>query len=365
MRAWVQPSGVRVLGIVLVFHGLAHGVLPLRGAGMLGADPWVNGLASGCSAIALIGFVTAGMGALGVRPFDRLAWWIALVAAVSSMIAFRMLGDTELWPGMLLDLLLGVSASVVGVERLSPKQLSRTGSGIARRVWQTGGVLFVAYVAASVLLWPWHRSWGTTADERAIALPGDPAYRHLAFELMHGVTIDAPPAAVWPWLVQIGQDRAGFYSYDWLERLFLADIRNVNEIRPEWQIRVAGDFVPATQRGYLGGVLGDDLGWFVTEVQPGRALVLQHWGAFVLLDDGRGGTRLLVRSRFSAPDIPVWAAAVSFTAFELPHFIMERRMLLGIKERVERSRARAIVFGSLDTTGFFFPRTAKIFSRDA
>lgn len=93
--------------------------------------------------------------------------------------------------------------------------------------------------------------------------------------------------------------------------------------------------------------------------------MLQHWGAFVLLDDGRGGTRLLVRSRFSTPDIPVCAAAVSFTAFELPHFIMERGMLLGIKERVERPPARAIVFGSLDSIGSFFPRIAKFFSREA
>lgn len=173
-----------------------------------------------------------------------------------------------------------------------------------------------------------------------MALPGDPVQRTAAFELMHAVTIAAPADAVWPWLVQMGQDRAGFYSYDWLERLFLADIHNVDEIRPQWQRLAAGDFVRATQRGYLGGVLGDDLGWFVLDVQPGRALVLQHWGAFVLRDDGYGVTRLLVRSTLSGPDISVCAAAISFTAFELPHFIMERRMLLGIKERAERSRGR-------------------------
>jgi hypothetical protein len=156
---------------------------------------------------------------------------------------------------------------------------------------------------------------------------------------MHGVSVDAPPERVWPWLVQIGQDRAGFYSYDWLERAFLADIHNVDEIRPEWQRRQPGDFVRATQPNYLGGLLGEDLGWYVMEVQPGRALVLHQWGAFVLQEDGRGGTRLLVRSTLSDRRIPVWAAAVSFTAFELPHFIMQRRMLLGIKERAERSRA--------------------------
>ena len=67
---------------------------------------------------------------------------------------------------------------------------------------------------------PWHRSWGVTDVERAAALPGDRSPRTPQLEIMHGVSIDAPPEAVWPWLVQIGQDRAGFYSYDWLERCF-------------------------------------------------------------------------------------------------------------------------------------------------
>lgn len=131
MSAWVQPTSVRVLGVVLVVHGLAHGVLPLRGAGILSADPWVNGLATSCYTIALIGFVTAGMGALGVRPFDRLAWWVALIAVASSMIAFRMLGDMDLWPGMLLDLLLGIGASSVETAREPAKQPRPIPSGCA------------------------------------------------------------------------------------------------------------------------------------------------------------------------------------------------------------------------------------------
>ena len=101
-----------------------------------------------------------------------------------------------------------------------------------------------------------------------------------------------------------GQDRGGFYSYDWLERLFGAQIHNVDEIRPEWQKRAGGDFVRATQPGYLGGLLGEDLGWYVTEVQANRALVLHYWGAFVLQENGRGGTRLLIRSTTSNRHIP-------------------------------------------------------------
>jgi hypothetical protein len=157
---------------------------------------------------------------------------------------------------------------------------------------------------------------------------------------MHGVSIDAPDWVVWAWLVQIGQDRAGFYSYDGLERLFGADIRNADELRPEWQQRRAGDRVPATQRGYLGGVFGDQPGWHVAQVVPCRALVLDGWGSFVVVADGPDRSRLLVRSRMGHHDAPVAGAALSFIAFELPHFIMERGMLRGIKQRAESPRGQ-------------------------
>ncbi len=342
LRDWLHRTGPPVLGVVMILHGLGHAVLPLRGAGVLEGDSWTHALTVACYTTALVGFVAAGAGVLGIVPFRRQVWWLTLIAAVTSMIAFRMLGDSDLWPGMLLDLTLPVGAT--WLEAHAPRTTAAHRGAIRRSLhgaWQVTGVLFVIYVAFATVLWPWHRRWGTTHAERAMALPGDPFMRQSAFELMHGVSIDAPAEHVWPWLVQLGQDRAGFYSYDWLERVFGADIHNVDEIRPEWQHRTGGDFVRAAQRGYLGGLLGEDVGWYVTEVQPNRALVLHHWGAFVLQEDGRGGTRLLIRSTFGDPLIPVWAAAISFTAFELPHFIMERRMLLGIKERAERARSHA------------------------
>ena len=172
-----------------------------------------------------------------------------------------------------------------------------------------------------------------------MSLPGDHVPRTQAFELLHGVTIDAPPSLVWSWLIQLGQDRAGFYSYDWLERAFGADIHNVTEIHPEWQTRAIGDHLPATQRGYLGGVFGERPGWIVADVQQERALVLENWGAFVLLPDGRGGTRFLIRSTISNARIPAAAAAVNLMAFQLPHFIMQRRMMLTLKALAERSAA--------------------------
>jgi hypothetical protein len=341
-RESVQRIGTTVLGIVMILHGLGHAVLPLRGAGVLEGDSWTYALTYACYATALVGFVAAGAGVLGIVPFRQHVWWLALIAAVASMIAFRMLGDVDLWPGMLFDLTLPVGATWVEAHQRPTTDAPR---GAARRAAHTmrqiTGALFVCYVAGATLLWPWHRHWGTTPAERAMALPGDPFMRQPAFELMHGVSIDAPPEHVWRWLVQLGQDRGGFYSYDWLERLFGADIRNVDELRPEWQHRAAGDFVRAAQRGYLGGLLGQELGWYVAEVEPNRTLVLHGWGTFVLQGTDGGGTRLLIRSTFGNRRFPVWAAAISFTTFELPHFIMERRMLLGIKQRAERARSHA------------------------
>ena len=75
----------------------------------------------------------------------------------------------------------------------------------------------------------------------------------------------------------------------------------------------------------------------IDALEPDRALVLRNWGAFVLVPRPGGDTRLLIRSTISHERIPAWAAALNFTAFELPHFIMQRRMLLGIKARAERT----------------------------
>ena len=336
LREWLHTMGPPLLGLVMIMHGLGHAVLPLRGAGVLEGDAWTHALTAACYTIAIIGFVAAGVGVLG-SVFRRYAWWLVLIAAVASMIAFRMLGDLDLWPGMLLDLILPLAATWLETSAQGTRPFGERRIRLwLHHAWRVTGVLFIGYVSLATVLWPWHRHWGTTPAERAMAFPGDPSMRQPTFELMHGISIDAPREQVWPWLVQIGQDRAGFYSYDWLERLFGADIHNADEVRPEWQHLAAGDFVRATQQGYLGGLLGEDLGWYVTEIQPPRALVLHHWGAFVLVEDGRGGTRLLIRSTFSNSRIPVWAAAITFTVFELPHFIMERRMLLGIKNRAER-----------------------------
>jgi hypothetical protein len=116
---------------------------------------------------------------------------------------------------------------------------------------------------------PWFQRWGATKEEAKESLPGD----NLPGETSstRAITIAAPADEVWRWLVQIGQDRAGFYSYTAIENgIFLAGIHNTNQIVPEWQKRERGDFVPATRPAWMGGRFADRAGWKVADIEPGR-----------------------------------------------------------------------------------------------
>lgn len=179
-------------------------------------------------------------------------------------------------------------------------------------------------VAVAVYAWwlrPWMLGWGSTAEEQGRALPGDELIPDPASQSTRAVTIDAPVAGVWPWLAQLGQDRGGFYSYTWLENLAGCRMRNADSIHPEWQHRAVGDTV----------LLHPASGLTVTRFEPGRMLALEGWGAFVVEPAGEGHTRLLARARTPRS----LAKRAMGLLVEIPHFIMERRMLLGIKERAE------------------------------
>ena len=323
---------VRTLGWLVIAHGLSHAVLPLRGslAPSYAMNDWMP---VGLYMIAMIGFVVTGLGILGLRPLDAVISPVLVLSSGLSLVAIVRLGDPTLWAGGVFDVPLLLLALWQGYSGWpTHPQHGRTWHVLGLAC----GFAFLAYIATAAVLWPWHRTWGSTRDELTMALPGDDAMPRPALSLQHAVTIDVPPEAVWPWLVQLGQDRAGFYSYDWLERAVGADIHNITQIRPEWQQRDVGDYVPATQPNYLGGWLGFRPGWTVTAVDAPRALVLDQWGAFVLLPTEDGGTRFIIRSTFGAPTYPVWAAGIDFLTFELPHFIMQRRMMLTIKALAEQ-----------------------------
>ncbi len=104
-----------------------------------------------------------------------------------------------------------------------------------------GFVLFA--VVYALIIRPWHMRLGATDAEVDRTLPGDHYIAHPRATATHVITINASAAEIWPWLVQIGQARGGFYSYDWLENLFGCDIRNADRILPEFQHLEVGDGV--------------------------------------------------------------------------------------------------------------------------
>jgi hypothetical protein len=202
--------------------------------------------------------------------------------------------------------------------------------------------LGAAAVAAATAVYlrriePWSREWGATPTEVATPLPIDDLLVEGAVATTRAITVNAPIDEVWAWLIQVGQDRAGFYSYSWLENLVGAGMHNASSVHPEWQHRERGDTV----------WLADRARWhergrqIVALVDPPRALVLVSpddfdrlergerargaWG-FFLVPQVDGTTRFLVRSA---------GGPVGTHVFDAVHFLMEQRMMRSLRDRAE------------------------------
>lgn len=172
----------------------------------------------------------------------------------------------------------------------------------------------------------------STKTEKIKPLPGDNVVPAPTIASTHAITIDVPAEKVWPWIVQIGQDRGGFYSFTLLENLMGCRMRNADQINPDWQHLILGDAVALHPK-------------FpplrVKEISPADHLVLWQetrfiwtW-AFVMIRISPQQTRLIVRTRFSTDR---WAEkAVLYPVMTLGHYVMERKMLTGIKQRSERT----------------------------
>jgi hypothetical protein len=189
-------------------------------------------------------------------------------------------------------------------------------------------LIFAALWAMFVgVLHPWFMNWGSTSEEQAMSLPGDTASPEAYFT--RAITIDAPPPAVWSWLLAVGQDRAGFLSNDYLENLTGADIHNADVLRPEWQQRSIGDRVPMASPG-MRALGGDVTSTVIHVLEPERAIA-DTPGRFVLYPIGDSSTRLLLRESLNDPI----RAGLAWTVWDPMHFVMEQRLLRGVKERAE------------------------------
>jgi hypothetical protein len=197
----------------------------------------------------------------------------------------------------------------------------------------------------------WQLRWGATDDEVAMELPGDAIVDAPDVVATRAIAIDAEPAAVWPWIAQMGQGRGGLYSYDLLENLVGCDMRSAARIVPDWQDVGVGD--PFR--------LHPEVALEVAVVEPGRALVVSggvpmgdqappydfSW-AFVVVGRADGETRLVVRERYRYTQR--WAPLL-VEPIQVVSFVMSQRMLRGIKQRAEAGAARVAASNGGSSTG--------------
>lgn len=222
-----------------------------------------------------------------------------------------------------------------------------------------GGFGAVSAGIAGYLAWrPRMLRWGATDEEARGPLPGDDVTPQPRLQSTRAITIAASPAQVWPWIVQMGFERAGFYTHEWVERM-LANPRyveghNATRIHPELQDLKVGDLIPYGVGAYTR----------VHEIEPYSHLVAAEAWVLRPLPDGR--TRLIVRYRgmgFIAPAMqaitpegPLAMRAIAYAVVRIPgllllaraidffigdplHHYMEVGMLRGIKDRAERAVA--------------------------
>jgi hypothetical protein len=190
------------------------------------------------------------------------------------------------------------------------------------------------FLLSAYVLYPWYCRSETAQNEAVATLPGDEIVPKPKGGYTLAISINTSSVKVWPWLMQMGQGRAGFYTHEWIENLIGADIQNAQSIIPELQHLEVGDSVRLTPDPYLGGQPGQYIA--VAQLQWPSALVFRQalpngargsW-AFVLESAPEGTTRLIFRRRSSQPSL--------FDRIMAPgYYFMDMGMLSGIKKRSE------------------------------
>jgi hypothetical protein len=191
------------------------------------------------------------------------------------------------------------------------------------------GILVISGLAI-ILLTPWMDRWGATDEEISATYLGDELVPDPASIVNRAITIKATPEQIYPWIVQLGADKGGLYSYTWLEKIINCPMVNADRIHPEWQELKVGDEVKMCP-----GTFGPPP-YKVAILGPLYTVVMGHeengaWSdvwQFVIEPLANGNSRLILRTRTNLSG-GIW------NVIHPGVFIMERGMLMGIKDRAE------------------------------
>jgi hypothetical protein len=271
------------VGILLILHGLAH-----ASAGMWATDIGGRTLVTLLWEAATLGFMAAGAGLIGLEVFHKYWKPLAVFASISSLALLLLYGHPLFIVGIAGDFaVMGAALLASRISRNLPIP------GQTHLVVKLLVIGIMTYTGALIALRPWYSSWGTTRSERQMVMIGDPPLGESHYRIDHAITINAPVDSVWASLLPFGQ------------------------------------------------------GWKITQIEPGRAMVLENWGAFVVEPIDSSRTRLHIRTRGAGtPTVKgIALSPISLLTLEPAHFIMERGMLLGIKNRAEQA-SREIPFNS-------------------
>jgi hypothetical protein len=170
-------------------------------------------------------------------------------------------------------------------------------------------------------------TWGATDEEAASRLPGDELLEDADGVSTRAIEINAPLGAVWPWLVQIGPSpRGGAYTYDWIENLLGLDMHSADSVLPEFQCPEVGETI-----GFGANRMR------LERLEPEQVLAWRsedgNWVWTFELREHDGNTRLISRNRFRLRTL---LARIGMLPMEPGSLVMERKMLLGIKQRAEQ-----------------------------
>lgn len=237
------------------------------------------------------------------------------------------------------------------------------------RLAALGAAITAPIGAYALIVRPWTRRWGVDAADATRELPGDHLVPEPTLVETRAITIDAAPADIWPWLVQMGYGRGGWYSYDQMDMKG----HSATEVVPEWQQLAVGDTVPTHPAGGFEAALVDREQALVLYVDPA---IIERWQAateagegtegreqheaapagvqasgaflgttvprdfagswaFVIEPMADGRTRLVERLRFRFAGAPTIGGPMAMEALGFGVFLMVRRQMLGIRDRAE------------------------------